>query len=565
MRFMCFMLLKLHIRLYLLFLSCMWFHLVAAQTIWPLPETVRDGDAIHLMCGRIYSGQLQLARHTDITVDTVGKCGKAVITPAQPVHGWQRDRHKPQIWYAEITFNPVQFEMDGKFLALAHYPNQPQTWAQGKSRLAGQLQVTLPNQDVAGATLVWRAEDWLIQTRTIQRYEASVLYLAPGADEGFGLPAETSFYLEGKRWMIDTPGEWAVSEGRIWVWSPDGRSPEGRAWAAPRAMAIDATDSVRLRIQGIRIHAASLGINGAGSQGLVVTDTDIIHSGEEAIVAGTDTRITHVHIQGAVQNGIRANDDARRVRITDSLLEDVGMLGMPRRSKGAIVFEQADTHTVQRNQIRNAAYLGIRVFRNAIVTDNVIEKACQRLSDCGGIYTFARDRLALNTLIARNRISHLSGRYSYAVYLDDFSNGVRVQDNIFTDNPGGIEIHNGFDNLISGNHFIRSRYEQLLLNETSAYASMANNRLMKNTFTSLAAVPTYRLWSHQGGAHLRRFADFEGNHYTSLTAESTTDKNFAELEGQGLISYKLWSKAMSDETQALSSDAPPIPKLTRQR
>jgi hypothetical protein len=35
-----------------------------------------------------------------------------------------------------------------------------------------------------------------------------LLTLAPGDDEGFGLLPETEFYLEGMRWMLDSPGEW---------------------------------------------------------------------------------------------------------------------------------------------------------------------------------------------------------------------------------------------------------------------------------------------------------------------------------------------------------------------
>jgi parallel beta-helix repeat protein len=549
---------------YLIMTVCAISHIAihAAETL-PTPVNLQDNDTIILDCGHTYVGELKIANLRNITVRTAGDCGKASLTPAQAVTGWRRDPRQLKVWVAELDLRPFQLQIGHDFVAQAHDPNFPDVWRKGESRLPGQLRARLPNDDLAGATLVWRAADWLIQSRTIARVEDKTLILAPGDDESFGLLPTTEFYVEGKRWMLDSPGEWAWEDGRLYVWPADGGSPEGRAWAAQRTRAIDASGTRNVRIEGLRIFGATLGIDGSDSHGLVVVDTEIENSGEEAMLAGTGTRVQRLQVKGSVQNGLRANDDVRDVAITDSRFERVGMLGMPRRSKGAIVFEQARNVIVQRNRISDAAYIGIRVFRDALVADNVIKRACLRLSDCGGIYTFARDRERLNVKIDGNRISELAGRSAYAIYLDDFANGVTVTSNQIIDNPGGMELHNAFDNEISGNSFVSSRYEHLLFNETSPFASISGNRIHHNRFTSTGEAPVYRLWSRHGGANLARFADFADNVYKNA------GKQFAEVEGQGMMDFEHWRERVGGEqdmrTTGSSSAGRTSPQLTRQR
>ena len=531
-----------------------------SATPLPVPTAVRDGETVLLECGRVYVGELDLSNRRRVTVTTRGDCGNAAITPAQPVAGWKKNSRHPGWWSARLDTAPLQFEIGGRFIALAHHPNTSGQWLQGEKISALRLKTQLPDHPLVGATLVWRAADWLIQSRTIAAFEDQVIQLAPGDDEGFGLPAETAFYVEGKYWMLDSPGEWVHADGWLHVWPPDGKSPEGRAWATGRARAINASGSQGVSIHHLTIFAATLGIDGSDSRDLQVTDTRIINSAEAAVlIGGQGAELRRLRISGTVQHGVRANDDAKDVVIADTHINGAGMLGMPRRSKGAIVFEAASSHKIQRNRITDTAYIGIRVFRDAMVTDNVIDRACLRLSDCGGIYTFARDRQPLNTVIERNHITHLRGRTSYAIYLDDFSNGVTVRGNRLTDNPGGMQLHNGFNNLIEKNIFSNSRHEHILFNETTGFSSISRNRFVANQFNSFDGVPTFRLWSHQGGRNVHQFAEFDGNTYTSAASR------FAEVEGQGMMTFQRWQTSIALDQRARFSVPRSFPKLAGER
>lgn len=519
------------------------------DAVLPLPPALQDGDVIELDCGRTYVGELKLAGLRDVTVRTLGDCGRASLTPALPVGGWRRDARQPAVWIADIGFVPAQLQLGSRFLPQAHYPNTAGTWLRGESRQPGQLRVRLPSADLEGATLVWRAADWLIEARAVERYDGQTAFLAPGGDDAFGLLADTEFYVEGKRWMLDTPGEWVHEAGKLYLWPPDGRSPQDRVWASARARAIDARDSHGVRIESVRIFGAALGVDASGSRGLHLSDALIENSGEAAIMAGSDMRVLRVVVRGSVQDGLRAPDEVRDVQVLDSRFDDIGMLGMPRRSRGAIVFEQAQRVIVQRNRIRNAGYLGIRVFRDALVRDNDIVRACQRLDDCGGIYTFARDRKPLHVTIENNRIRRLGGRSAYGIYLDDFANGVRVRGNELVDNPGGMQLHNGFDNEIAGNAFINSQRQHILFNETADFPAIAGNRVLRNRFVSAGEVPVYRLWSHHGGAHVGRFAQFFGNRYRDAP------RHFADIEGLGALAFDQWTTGLGSGDDAAAPRA----------
>jgi len=506
--------------------------------VTPLPAMVRDGDVISLACDRTFSGTLQLRGKRDVTVRAAPGCQTATITPALPVTGWTREG---KIWSAPVNFVPRMVQVDGVFSALAHEPNDLQGWFSGEGKGRASLQIGDLGHDLRGARIVWRAEDWLILSETIAEFDRGLIRISRPPDENFGFPVKSNFYLEGQRWMLNSSGEWFYDQGRLFIFAENDKSPEGRVWASPGLVGIDAQDSANVKIEGITIFLASRGIDSSNARNLTVRDTRIINSDEEAIlIGGSGARISHARIEGAVQHGIRANDDAIDVHITDSVFHNVGMLGMPKRSKGAIVFEHAQGHTIARNKISRAGYAGIRVFRDAIVNDNLIDRVCLRLTDCAGIYTAARDRQPLRSRIENNHISHLEGRWSYAIYLDDFANGVVVANNQSVANPSGMQLHNGFNNVVNNNSFRDSKYQHILFNETAAFGSIYGNQIAKNTFNALSGVPIFRLWSGRGGDHLARFAVFSKNKYSISTDQ------FAQLEGVGMIDKAEWSRRMGE-------------------
>jgi hypothetical protein len=122
-----------------------------------------------------------------------------------------------------------------------------------------------------------------------------------------------------------------------------------------------------------------------------------------------------------------------------------------------------------------------------------------------------------------------------------------------------MQLHNGFGNVITKNSFSENLYEHILFNETAPFASIRRNRISENQFMSLKEIPTFRLWSHHGDKNVRNFAEFENNTYVSSASR------FAEVEGNGLLNYKVWQAMMGEEPRARFSVPGTAPQLAGER
>ncbi len=525
--------------LYLLLLPASY-----ANTLLPelaLPSHIADGSTVLLQCGRVYTGQLNLEAKSHVTVKTVGDCGQAIISLGTTHAGWRREVGGRPIWSTAISFQPHQVEVGERFMELAHYPPSPEIWMTAVSHHPGHLRIQLPNKDVVGATVVWRANDWLILVHPVLAYVSTDLRIASNVHDEFIFPHQTLFYLEGKCWMLTTPGSWCSEQGRLYVWAHDGGSPEERTRVAPRGSAINANNSNAIYIENIKIRMATIGVEASNVRHLKIKNTEFENIGEEAIIAGgEDIYLEKLRIIKTGLNGIRFTDDARKIVVRDTYIAEAGMLGMPRRSKGAIVLEQAQQSHIVGNTIIDSAYIGIRTFRDSVVENNSIVRSCLRLSDCGGIYTYARDGLPLNTVMSFNKISETQGKQSYGIYLDDEANHVQVVNNTLELNASGMQLHNAYDNLIQGNLFYKNKNQQILFNETVPHAVLKNNRISGNNFINTKDVPVYRLWSALGSLTIGDFASYSGNSYKG------NEVGFAECAGSGMLNWKTWKNRMRE-------------------
>ena len=492
----------------------------------PVPGQISDGATVLLQCGVTYQGTLALNGKSGVIVKTEGTCGKAGISPRRVVTGWTRQ--KGSIYSAPIGFTPVQVSIGADLLSAAHWPNR--AWAASTARM--------PDGELAGATLVVLANQSVIQTKTLT---------------GQRISAATPFYVEGKLWMLDGPGEWAVQEGRLYVWSPDGRSPEGRAWASPDANGINADGSHGVVIDGIAIFSATDGISANGATNLTVRNTDISNSYRDGIWASGSNGL-QVHgssISNTRRNGIDGWYGITGAVIANTAVSNTGMVGMPTASDGAIMFGAGAHNRIDNVRVRESAYHGINVMhnRNSLVRNSVVDGACRRLTDCGAIYTSARDRQPLDLLIEGNTISNNAGRDVIGVYLDDHANGVTVHRNLFVNNQRGLVIHDGFNNIVSDNMFSSSVVLHIGLAQSSG--RIHHVRISGNTFISTSGEQTFNL---EGGANYRQFANYDYNTYVSTNWNvfgHAWDGRSAAIAS----SFPEWKRRMQQDAHSITVDA----------
>jgi parallel beta-helix repeat protein len=499
------------------------------SSVLPVPTGIASGATVSLNCGQAYQGTLDLKGKSNVTVKTAGTCGKASITPGRAVTGWQP--YSGKIYSAPIGFNPVQVAVSGKPVDAAHWPNRPQIWAAAGS--------SLPSSDLAGATLVYLQNQSVIATKPIT---------------GNSVSTSLPFYVEGKLWMLDVPGEWAVSNGRLYMWAPDGLSPEGRVWAAPNSNGIDADNSSNITVDGVRIFAARDGISANTSSGLHVLNSEIINSTEDGIWASGSTgmQVDKTSVVNSRGNGIDGWYSVTGATVTNSTVVNTGTVGMPSPTGAGVFFGDGSTNRIDNVRVTNSGYHGISVLHNrhTTVSNSVVEAACVTLTDCAGIYTGARDKLPLDLHIESNKVNNVGGSEGIAIYLDDFANGVTVTKNTISNSTSGMVVHNGFDNVITYNTFVSSKIKQLVFAQDTG--NIRNNQVTHNTFKSTSNEFAHAL---ETGQNLKTFATYDYNTYTS-----TNPSSFGRLwDGSSpgvTLSYASWKSYMGQDAHSTMNGAP---------
>ena len=507
-------------------------HAPAITAVLRMPADIANGATVSLQCGNVYQGTLELSGKSNVTVKTVGNCGKAGISPGRAISGWAR--YSGSIYSAPISFTPQQVAIDGSAVSTAHWPNQP--WA---TSTAG-----MPAGDLNGATVVVLANQSVIQSHTLT---------------GNSIGTDKQFYVEGKLWMLDSPGEWAVQDGRIFMWAPDGRSPEGRAWAALDSNGINADKSHGITIDGVSIFSANDGISANESSGLKVLNTDINNSARDGIWASGSRglQVSGSNVSNSRRNGIDGWYSITGAVVSNSIITNTGMVGMPSASNAGIMFGGGSDNRIDNVRVLNSAYHGISVIHNrfTFVLNSLVDMACARLSDCAAVYTSARDGQPLTLLIEGNTVTNTRGVQAIGIYLDDHANGVTVNQNTITNNNRGVMVHNGFNNVITNNTFASSGVTHLGFAQD--VGNVRNNQVTGNTFKSVGGEHTF---NHEAGANYKNFATYDYNTYRSNNFNvfgHTWDGRSPGLPH----SYQSWRNEMQQDVHSVTSDviidAPP--------
>jgi parallel beta-helix repeat protein len=500
----------------------------SASNVQPVPANIANGSTVSLQCGQVYQGTLDLNGKSNVTVNTVGNCGKASITPGSAISGWTP--YQGDIYSAPIEFAPVQVSIAGQPVARAQWPNNPQVWADSGS--------PVPNGDLDGATLVYLENQSVVQTRAIS---------------GGDIDTSKPFYVEGKLWMLDSPGEWVISDGRLYMWAPDGQSPEGRVWAAADGNGINANHSSDITIDGIRVFSATDGVSGESSTNLKVINSEIVNSARDGIWANDSKGL--VVDKTAVANSSRSGIDGwywiEGAVISNTSVTNVGTVGKPTPTDAGIMFGNGRDNRIDNVRVINTGYHGISVLHNwhTSVTNSVVDSACSRLTDCAGIYTGARDQLPLNLRIEGNTVNNVRGHEGIGIYLDDFSNGVTVTGNTVSNSRRGMVLHNGFDNVITHNTFVSNEVSHIGFGQTNigGQGNIRNNQVTNNTFRSTNNEWTFNL---ETGTNLRSFGIFDHNTYIS----TNTNEFGRSWEGGGApgitTSYGAWKEWMGQDANS---------------
>ena len=318
---------------------------------------------------------------------------------------------------------------------------------------------------LAGATLVARTQEWLMETRQV------------GADgRSLDLPLQyplrpkAGIFFTGKAWMLGAGPGWA-HDRLAQTLTVQGAGDQVLSVALDEPL-LQVRGSAGVVVQGIDFfgaggHAVDVKSDGA----VVLRDLTITLTGGNAVaVAGARlAQVEQLRIDRCGGDGVFFAEVAR-AEVRNSSVRDAGLLHGAGPALAAINAHRTDAALIERNQVERAGYIGIRVSGDALVQGNRIAETCISLADCAAIYTWRRGRddhrapvRVLGNLVlgvgvgGDTSVNFGVTDYFAGVYLDEWTRRGDVQGNVIIDAAQGVYLHNSFDNTVAGNLVLGAR------------------------------------------------------------------------------------------------------------
>jgi len=334
-----------------------------------------------------------------------------------------------------------------------------------------------------------------LQFGSIQPDHAPVaLNTAYGATYGFG------YMLTGKAWMIDQPSEWAYDrDTQTLRFSP----PAG---VDPNTLVIEgAVRDHGIKVSGVKVNLSKLAVRLARTDGVSINaatgsllqNLDVAYSGEAGMsldmLGGSSTDVTFRANKIAFSRaaGLVTNSARSGVVIDGNTVSDTGNYLEPHGAGSGIAVSANgyERSVIRNNNVLRSAHHGI-VFSNVAlpessqltgtqrltqVVGNTVDSYCERLDDCGGIYTYAGNHIyeqtdetgklldrgsLLEGNVVKNGVGSIEGTPSTqptgvtGIYLDDYTTNITVSKNVITTSPNGLVLHNNSRMQVLDNQFL---------------------------------------------------------------------------------------------------------------
>jgi parallel beta-helix repeat protein len=405
-----------------------------------------------------------------------------------------------------------------------------------------------------GNRLRIRTDVWCLDEATVTQVQGNRLYFEPATR--YPIKAGQGYFLLGELGMLDSPGEWLFDSitGASYVWMPDSNNPFSRISLSVLEKGIDLSGRSNIVIEGLDIRYTGIGIDLANTQNTSVRFTGVTNTVREGIL-GTSSKnisITSNRIRQTGGDAISAKySSVVRVDSNDISQSAVTTNGgriwsLPATAEAAIF--TGPYSTITGNRINGAANNGIWtqanwLIANGTVEQNAISNSCLQLNDCAAIVV---NYSSPNTRITSNLIEGVYGNtdglgpnvptHAVGIYLDDNSTGMTVSNNTVTGADYGIQMHDAYNNQVTGNKLFGNRKYQLYMQEETRFIR-AQGDLYGNSIEDNILIPdkpAVSLFKQSTIGLTGAFGAFDRNRYSALLSsrvvgDSPANGPYAEL------------------------------------
>jgi parallel beta-helix repeat protein len=345
---------------------------------------------------------------------------------------------------------PTQVFGAGQLLNEARWPNTPiedfagMTYAMADSGTQDYITSSaLPDVDLTGAWVrVMAGQAWVAYDRQIvshDRASGTLTFSAPINAMSELIPRRGNhFFVFGKLELLDSPGEWwwDPNQQQLYVWMPDGASPEGRTEAGVAPAVLDLSGQSYVTVKGLSARGGWFNLQNSINctlQDFHLRAPNWIRTFDGysvwpqylggVDVSGSGNVIDGGTVQNAGRSGIHiagTGNTVQQVTVQDQ--------GWNWAAEFGINMSGADQSVVQNNTVTRSAMAGIYLAPNSRVLNNLVEDVCLFVEDCGNVDTWNMD--GRGTEIAYNIFIGNHARWGGAIYLDAGSLNFRMHDNL---------------------------------------------------------------------------------------------------------------------------------------
>lgn len=497
------------------------------------------GDALLLRCGKTFRESLDMtnaaAPNGNLLIAGYGDCtgGKRPVISGSELlasTGWTKvSTGTDQVMAHTLTPPPSRVFFNGEPMRLARHPNARGVGqefsllrADGANRnrfyLSAEDTSALADKDLVGATVHVRVTPYDIESAVITAHHAGTGLVTLNRNLDHAIVDDAGYILEGKRWMLDAPGEWVHDSGtsKLLAWGP-----ESEPVSAFTKVEVTRRDrGLRLRwITNATVAWIQTEQHGDIGQQFVETDglrlnmvsSRFDHEYGLQVLDSDNARVEGSRVVAAGWVGIAVREGTQ-VNVARNLVTDIGLYDRP-GSTDASISVLASAASVSNNVVYRSAHNGLR-FRNLAgneVRDNLVVASCVRLTDCSGIYTFTAGSPTLpavayvpaatvsgNVVIGArsNREglgTNVGKNMATGIFLDELTSGAQVSGNFIADTEIGVHLHDAAFNVIANNQIRAVSHAAIrgMASRTDVDA-LKGNQVVDNSlgyFTSITELP----------------------------------------------------------------------------
>jgi parallel beta-helix repeat protein len=306
--------------------------------------------------------------------------------------------------------------------------------------------------------------DWSHEQLPIAKVDATSGAVTLAMPHTYGLAQRGKFFVRNVLSELDSEGEYWIDrgEGIVYAWLPAGAA-ESECAVSLLGEPMLVLDRVRgAEIRGISFECTRGAVISARScEGVRIESCAFANTGTRAVAldghANTLARCAFRDIGGT--GVLLTGGDRPTLARGDSAVEDCTFreCGRVLRSYSPAVVVEGVGNRVSHCAITRHPHIALWFRGNDhLVEANEFSEVVYETGDAGAVYV-GRDWTAQGTVIRGNLFHDIRGsdaRFQNAVYLDDMSSGITVEDNVFVRCNWGVLVGGGRDNTLRRNTFV---------------------------------------------------------------------------------------------------------------